>query len=335
MKTLFAALYHALSGGEGVALVTVIASSGSTPRGVGARMLVTRDGRLAGTVGGGAVEHHCILLAQEQLLQPHPCQTQVTLDLTENASLGMVCGGRVDIHFLCVSPGDRPTLALCEEVAARFATGAPFWLITPLCTKGSLSLWPASQDSPGLVSSELDHILSVTTKTRIIYDGCWFCEQLQGAGVVYIFGGGHVAQALVPVLAPLDFACVVLEDREEFSDPALFPLAREVRRIDFSRVNQSVSISENDYVCIMTRGHQNDLLIQQQVLLTPAQYIGLIGSARKAAAAFASLERMGFSKEDLSRIVTPIGLPIGGETPAEIAISIAAQLIQHRSAEKR
>ena len=85
----------------------------------------------------------------------------------------------------------------------------------------------------------------------------------------------------------------------------------------------------------MTRGHQNDLLVQQQVLHTPARYIGLIGSTRKSAAAFASLRRMGYSEQQLRRIVTPIGLPIGGRTPAEIAISIAGQLIEYRAGGRR
>ena len=159
----------------------------------------------------------------------------------------------------------------------------------------------------------------------------WFAEQIQKSGRVYIFGGGHVAQALVPVLAPLDFYTVVLENRLEFANRELFPEACDVRVIDFNNVLDAVSITSDDYVCIITRGHQEDILIQQQVLHSPARYIGLIGSAKKTAASFGVLRKMGFSEHDLSRIVTPIGISIGGRSPAEIAISIAAQLIQYRS----
>ena len=81
----------------------------------------------------------------------------------------------------------------------------------------------------------------------------------------------------------------------------------------------------------MTRGHKDDTLIQAQALQTPAHYIGVIGSARKTAGVFAVLREQGFTDQDLSRITTPIGLDIGSETPAEIAVSITAQLIQVRA----
>ena len=83
----------------------------------------------------------------------------------------------------------------------------------------------------------------------------------------------------------------------------------------------------------MTRGHRDDLLLQEQVLRTPARYIGVIGSRRKKAALFAQLRERGFTDADLERITTPIGLSIGAETPAEIAVSIAAQLIQVRASQ--
>lgn len=150
-------------------------------------------------------------------------------------------------------------------------------------------------------------------------------------GRVYIFGGGHVSQALVPALAAVEFRCVVLEEREEFCDPALFPEAEQVRRIDFARVLEEVPLTGEDYVVIMTRGHRDDLLIQSQVMRAPARYIGVIGSRQKTAAVTAALREMGFADGDFRRVHAPIGLPIRSETPAEIAVSIAAQLILERA----
>lgn len=331
MKKLFSVLEDALVRGEDTVLVSVVASSGSTPRGAGARMLVSRAGLLAGTIGGGAVEYRCIAMAQALLDGGQPLLQSFQLNQKDTAGLGMVCGGQVQVYFLPIQGGDREVLELCREAVARFGAGTPFWLLTPLQAGGSLTLWPQGGGGrvvpPACVTAELPQEPVV----RQAEGGQWFCEQVQRAGTVYIFGGGHVAQALVPVLAPLDFPCVVLEDRPEFAEPRLFPQAREVRCIDLGRISDRVDITKDDYVCIMTRGHQNDLLVQQQVLRTPARYIGLIGSIRKSAASFASLRKMGFSEQDLRRIVTPIGLPIGGRSPAEIAISIAAQLIQCRS----
>ena len=157
-------------------------------------------------------------------------------------------------------------------------------------------------------------------------------ESALKSGKVYIFGGGHVSQALVPVLASVGFRCVVLEDREEFLQKELFPGAWEVRRVCNDRISETVKIREEDYVCILTRGHKDDMIIQAQVLQTKASYIGVIGSRRKAAAVAAVLkEKYHISSEELKRVHTPIGLPIGAETPAEIAVSIAAELIRCRA----
>lgn len=150
-------------------------------------------------------------------------------------------------------------------------------------------------------------------------------------GRVYIFGGGHVSQKLVPALSAVDFRCVVLENREEFCQPSLFPEAEEVRLIDYARVLEAVPLSGDDYVVVVTRGHRDDQLVQSQVMRTPVRYIGVIGSKRKTAVVTAALREMGFTDEDFRRVHAPIGLPIRSETPAEIAVSIAAQLILERA----
>ena len=140
-----------------------------------------------------------------------------------------------------------------------------------------------------------------------------------------------MSQALVPALAAVDFRCMVLEDREDFCKPELFPGAIGTMLIDNNRVNDYIDIQEEDYLCIMTRGHKDDMIIQSQVLATPAHYIGVIGSKRKTQSVFAQLRERGWSDKDFERITTPIGLDIKGETPAEIAVSITAQLIENRA----
>ena len=146
-----------------------------------------------------------------------------------------------------------------------------------------------------------------------------------------MFGGGHVAQALVPVLAALEFRCVVVEDREEFCRPALFPAAEQTLLVPVDRLEQALDIGPEDYLCIMTRGHKNDTDCEAFALRTPACYIGVMGSRRKIETVSAVLRSQGFTEADLARIHTPIGLPIRAETPAEIAVSIAAELILTRA----
>ena len=162
-----------------------------------------------------------------------------------------------------------------------------------------------------------------------------FSEQIGTSGTVYVFGGGHVSQKLVPILASVDFRCVVLDDRPEFTDPALFPGAVETILCDFNHLEQYVSITAADYCCVMTRGHSYDTIVQAQLLATPACYIGVIGSRAKKAAVFRRLiEEYNINEQDLNRIISPIGLEIKAETPAEIAISITGQMIQVRADRK-
>lgn len=200
--------------------------------------------------------------------------------------------------------------------------------------KETFLLHPDGEQDPGMICGG-----EITVAFRFLAggegpDADWVggeLERLIPAGRVYIFGGGHVAQALVPALAAVDFRCVVLEERPEFCRPELFPGAEEVMRVDYARVADFVSPGGNDWVVVMTRGHRDDLLVQSQVMKAPVRYIGVIGSRQKTAAVTAKLKEMGFSDADFEKVWAPIGLPIRSETPAEIAVSITAQLILERA----
>lgn len=273
MQSTYEALTRILSAGEDAVLVTILSSTGSAPRGAGAAMVVTKTGRAAGTVGGGAVEHRCLLAAGEALARRESGEAAYPLHPAEEGDIGMVCGGEVTVEFRFLPGGDEAALA-----------------------------WMRAEQ-----------------------------RRRRPAGRVYIFGGGHVAQALVPVLTAVDFRCVVLEDRPEFCRRPLFPGAEETVLADFSRISDFVTLTNEDWAVIMTRGHQDDLLVQAQVMRSPVRYIGVIGSKKKTASLTAKLLDMGFTDADFKRVCAPIGLPIRSETPAEIAVSIAAQLILDRA----
>ena len=159
----------------------------------------------------------------------------------------------------------------------------------------------------------------------------FYVEQINSSGKVYVFGCGHVAQELVPVLAHVGFRCIALDDRPEFANEQVVRGAEKVMLVDFEHIDESVKIGPEDYICVMTRGHAYDTTVQAQALRTPACYIGVIGSRAKTAGVQKQLRTMGFTDEDFKRITTPIGLDIKAETPAEIAISIAAQMIEIRA----
>jgi len=122
----------------------------------------------------------------------------------------------------------------------------------------------------------------------------------------------------------------VIDDRTEFANAKRFPLAREIRVIE-SFADCIGDLGGDDFLVIVTRGHLHDRDVLAQGLRTRAGYIGMIGSRRKRAAIYASLKNDGFTDADLARVHSPIGLPIAADTPEEIAVSIAAELIRVRA----
>ena len=315
--------------GEDLVLVTVVASSGATPRGAGARMLIGPQGRIAGTIGGGAVEYRSEQIAREVLSERKSLNHHFSLTKDDVQNLGMICGGNVTVFFHFLPAGDPAAIALAEEAEERFARGQDFWLVSDLSAGGCLRL--ADKSDAVLAPHLARHPQRIQADGKDLY-----IEQISSSGKVYIFGGGHVAQELVPVLAHVGFTCVVMDDREEFARPELFPGAKQVILGDFRRIGDFLTIGEEDYVCVMTRGHAFDTLVQAQVLKCAPCYCGVIGSRHKAAGVRKVLaQEYGLSDAELDRVTTPIGLDIKGETPAEIAISIAAQMILHRAERNR
>jgi xanthine dehydrogenase accessory factor len=146
-----------------------------------------------------------------------------------------------------------------------------------------------------------------------------------------IFGAGHVSLGLSRVAALAGFRVVVLDDRETFARSERFPDAAEVHAIaDFGVAMEHVSIGQDTYGVIVTRGHQHDELVLRQLLGRPLVYLGLIGSRTKIVKLFQELEESGVPRAHLDRVHAPIGLDIGAETPEEIAVAIVAEMIARR-----
>ncbi len=327
MRNMLKTIKNKLEHGEPLVLVTVIASSGATPRGAGARMLVGKEGRICGTIGGGAVEYRSQQIAAKVLEDKTSLGHDFTLTKDDVQNLGMICGGACNVFFHYLPAGDTHTITLCEKAEAQFQKGSNLWLLTQLGEEGKMGLY---SDSLGFWGIPVSEELKLSRHPERLGD--LFAEQINVSGRVYVFGGGHVAQELVPVLAHVGFRCVVMDDREEFTKKGLFPGAEEVICGDLQNIGDYMTIGNDDYVCVMTRGHAYDTVVQAQVLKCRPTYCGVIGSAFKAAGVRKTLkEEYGLLDEELDLVTTPIGLNIKGETPAEIAISIAAQMILHRA----
>ena len=337
MRKMLKTMGRLLREGEDLVLVTVTASSGAAPRGAGARMLVGKNGRICGTIGGGAVEYRSEKIALQVLEEKASKHHDFSLTRDDVQNLGMICGGAVNVFFHYIPAGDENTISLTEDAERIFAAGEALWLLSDLAQGGALSLYTKTEGFLGRPCPEwmVGHLTSQPRRVQV--DGGDFCvEQINGSGRVYIFGCGHVSQELEPVLTHVGFRCVVLDDRPEFARKELFPTAEEVKLIDFSRIADFVTIGPEDYVCVMTRGHAYDTVVQAQVLKCAPCYVGVIGSRHKAAGVRKTLkEDYGLTEEALDRVTTPIGISIGAETPAEIAISIAGQMIQLRAQRNR
>ena len=144
-----------------------------------------------------------------------------------------------------------------------------------------------------------------------------------------IVGAGHIAQPLCAMGALMGFRVIVVDDRPDFATRERFPEAERVVRVDFRDPFADVPIHSTSYVVLVTRGHKYDFECLRHLLKTEVEppYVGMIGSRRRIRAAFSQLKGEGMPKDRLSRVRAPVGLDIGAETPVEIAVAVAAEIV--------
>lgn len=317
IRSLLQTALNRLSAGEPLVLVTVAASQGSTPRSAGAWMLVGQQGLLCGTIGGGALEYHCQQLAAS--LAPGSPGRLETFSLTdaEAGGLGMICGGSTQVLFTPLS--DPSPFAAAQELLLE---GSSAWLCLPL--DGS---------APQVVSAP-EGQLPAKAQTADWEGKAVLALPLREPGRFFLIGAGHVARELGRLLEQLEYPYLVADDRPDFACRERFAGALACLTLSCDRLGEGLcgpfAPTAQDGFCIMTRGHQGDLDAVRFALGTPAGYIGLMGGRQKRQQIFAQLESEGFS-DARQRIQSPIGLDISAQTPAEIAVSVAAQLIAWRN----
>ena len=334
MIQLFESVKSAMERGENVVLCSILASSGAAPRGAGAKMAVFQDGQTLGTIGGGAVERIAARQATE-LFQTGASYCQAfCLAPNQVNDIGMICGGSVTVYFRFFDHENARDLELIKTILELLASGQDAWLVSRM-EDGKITAMGTFDEAHGLRFAELDEtMLRPWLTSSAVYrkgEPSYYVEPISRAGRVYVFGGGHVGKALVPVLANVGFRVAVFDNRKDFAKPENYPAAEQVIFGDYYHIEEKVHITERDYVTIMTPGHQADREVLLQAMKSPACYVGCIGSRHKLAATYKYLMENGIPEAELSRIHAPIGITIFAETPEEIAISIAAELIRHRA----
>ena len=337
MERIYTALYENLKAGRPAVLLTVVERKGSTPRGIGSHQVVFVDGTTMGTVGGGYQEHLAIECGKACLAEKRSDFRRLILHPNDVEDIDAACGGELTVFCQYFDPALPKVLEVLAAMISALQHKTASWLVFDI---GDVNHWGMALLTDSVIGcgkmASLQSIDAAWCRSHPagmtdVGDGCLYHERLALPGRVFIFGGGHVAQALVPVLSGIDFSCIVIDDRPEFAKGDLFPQAAAVRLVDYRELPEDLGITADDYVCVMTRGHHGDYDVQRQILPIRPHYLGVIGSRRKLAFVKGKLLADGFSEADIDACYGPIGLAISAETPAEIAISIAAEMIAVRA----
>jgi xanthine dehydrogenase accessory factor len=352
MHKLLAELLDAWSAGRPLVYCRLVETRGSTPQKAGAMMLVYADGSQAGTLGGGCVEAEVKRRALAALDRRRSEVVAFQLDSDYGWDDGLICGGRMQVVIQPFAPaaageGGRDDVAYFRSLHELLSRGAgaieavvydagPSGPPAPSCylfdaggnlvARGLEAL--SAEGVPKAVAAELPSLASRPRAGAV--RGVAYLPVLPRCRLL-IVGGGHVGQAAANLAADVDFDVWVVDDRAEFAGRERFPRAERLIVGPIGPTLKSLEITPDTYAIIVTRGHNHDEEALFHLAERGARYVGLIGSRRKIRMIFDELEAEGISREALSRVYAPLGVDIGSQTVAEIAVSIVAELIAHRN----
>ena len=318
IKEFWEKLCQKLSENQKVFLALVADHTKGSPGTTGAKLWISENGETCGTIGGGIMEQKLIDRAKEILKQEDfkpEIQTLYHRTSGFGEKSGMICSGsQTNLYYLCHPSRDREIIEKLVSLIERDLSG-------------SLLI-----DVSGMSVEEKAVDLAQPTIQLIQESGSWrYEEQLLNRKRIAIIGGGHCSLALSRVMAQLDCDVLVFDTRHEVSSLTQNTYASSVKIIeDYQEVGAVIPFPQLTCVVVMTSDYASDIRALLGVVSLPFPFIGVIGSRAKIATIFEQLQQAGISESTLSHLYAPVGLPIGSHTPEEIAISIAAQIIQER-----
>jgi xanthine dehydrogenase accessory factor len=311
--------------GTRVATATVVATERSAPREPGAVLAVDADGTVVGSVTGGCVEPAVYEEAREVLAGDGPRLKTYGIADEEAFEVGLPCGGTVHIFVDALDP------ALVAPLAAAVRAERPVALETRISGEqiGAKRLVGPEDEGP---SAEL----LARAETGIVEtpEGQLFVSSFAPRPNLYVFGAVDHAAALASIGLFLGFRVTVCDARARFVTPERFPDVDELVVEWPDRFLQEAHVDERTAICILTHDHKFDVPALRVALETPAGYIGAMGSRRTNADRAERLRAEGVSDEAMARIHAPIGLRIGSRSPQEVAVAIAAEIVQVMRAAK-
>jgi xanthine dehydrogenase accessory factor len=303
-----------IGAGQRAALATVVETWGSAPRRVGAQMVVSSDGAMEGSVSGGCVEGAVVLEALEALEDGATKLLEYGVSDGDAFAVGLACGGTIRVLVEPVGEGGMPLEVLEALVAAR-AARSPVAYEVALDGSHRALVEDRHEDRFRMDRSGLEE------------DGNTFVAIHNPPLRLVVVGAVHIAQALVPMARIAGFDPVVVDPREAFGSAARFPDARVVNDWPDAAL-EDVGVDTRTALVLLTHDPKLDDPALHIGLRSGAFYIGALGSKRTHAARIERLSAAGFDPHTIARIHGPVGLDIGASGPAEIAVSILAQMIE-------
>lgn len=303
-----------IDAGMGAALATVIETWGSAPRRVGAQLVISSDGEMEGSVSGGCVEGAVVVEALEVLAQGGTRVLEYGVSDGDAFAVGLACGGTIRILVEPVGEAGLPVEMLRALVAARAAREQVAYRVALDGSHRALERDGLEErfrkDQSGLGEDGTEFIAVHNPPLRLV-----------------IVGGVHIAQALVGMARMVGYDTIVVDPREAFGSKTRFPDAALVNDWPDEAL-QGIGVDARTAVVLLTHDPKLDDPALHVALASQAFYIGALASSRTHAKRVARLEAAGFAADQIARIQGPVGLNIGAAGPAEIAVSILAQMIQ-------
>lgn len=321
-------------------LARVVETWGSSPRAVGSAMIVDAQMQVAGSVSGGCIEGDVIEEAQQVLASGQPKKLVYGVEDETAWSVGLSCGGEVSVlveRHLPMAEGDTSE-AVWRQLCARIDANLPAILMTRL---NSGALPPHLLVTPDReVTGSWGEVTEVAVAAGLeaygrresgvteIAGESVFVQVVPRSDQLIVIGAGHISLPLVQYAALVDIETVVIDPREVFATRERFSVAPTQLHAEWPEATlQDFDLNEDSFCVVLTHDPKIDDQALHFFLKSPVAYIGALGGRKSHAKRRARLQEAGFSEQDVNRIKGPVGLDIGAETPAEIALSIIAEVV--------
>lgn len=308
-KSFWTLILDELHSNRRVALLYVVESMGSSPGRQGFKMTVFEDETLHGSIGGGIMEHKFVEVAKDKLAKNDNSvllKKQIHSDSVNENKSGMICSGEQTICILLI---DSPDKTVIQSIILALEQGENHQLVL-------------SQEGLQITANSNSKI-----PFSFVEGNEWkYSEDLNFKSTIHIIGAGHVGLALSQQMKWLGFDVVIYDDREKLNTLTYNDHADQKVVIDYHHIGEQIPEGD-DYVVLVSFGYRTDKKILQQLLNKSYKYLGMMGSKSKTTTLMKELLAEGFGQEQLSAVHAPIGIDIQSKTPEEIAVSIAAQII--------